>query len=304
MQDACICYLIQSSKKSVNKLIKSLKFLKKNFLNQFPYPVILFIEDDFRNEWKEIIRNSTGISCRFENVTFSIPDHVQKKDVIQHIKKYGFPIGYRHMCQFFSKGIYEHPALEEFKWYWRLDDDSFILDRIQYDVFSFMKEKNYLYGYNKIYNDSIWCTTTLWEKVESYINKYSIKPYFLNKFIKNGIWDRSLYYTNFEISCLDFWKSEQYKKFIDHLDQSGGIYFYRWGDAPIHLLAVSIFLQEKQVHKFDDIAYIHLPFIHLANSRNVSTYMNALPFFVRMCIESILQKLRIYKFLKKLYRSL
>jgi alpha 1,2-mannosyltransferase len=33
----------------------------------------------------------------------------------------------------------------------------------------------------------------------------------------------------------------------------------RWGDAPVHSIAVSLFLRKEQTHFFDDIGYRHEP---------------------------------------------
>ena len=49
--------------------------------------------------------------------------------------------------------------------------------------------------------------------------------------------------------------------FIIHQEKSGGIYFNRWGDAPLHTIGVSLLLQKKDLHAFTDIGYRHLPFI-------------------------------------------
>jgi hypothetical protein len=42
---------------------------------------------------------------------------------------------------------------------------------------------------------------------------------------------------------------------------AGGIYYHRWGDAPIRTIGVSLFVNESEVHQFTDVAYTHLPFI-------------------------------------------
>ena len=76
-------------------------------------------------------------------------------------------------------------------------------------------------------------------------------------FFENGKWNMKIYYTNFEISKLSFWRSHEYMNFFDYLDGLGGIYKYRWGDAPIHTLALSIFLPDTKIHCFKDISYKH-----------------------------------------------
>ena len=38
----------------------------------------------------------------------------------------------------------------------------------------------------------------------------------------------SIVWSNFEIGDLNFWRSEAYMKFFEHLDEAGGFYYERW----------------------------------------------------------------------------
>jgi alpha 1,2-mannosyltransferase len=73
----------------------------------------------------------------------------------------------------------------------------------------------------------------------------------------SGEWDGSFYYTNFEVSSTSFWRSEAYSQLFRALDDTGGFYLMRWGDAPVHLLAVSLFLPPHQVLRLEKIPYWH-----------------------------------------------
>jgi hypothetical protein len=42
------------------------------------------------------------------------------------------------------------------------------------------------------------------------------------------------------------------------LDKRGGFFYERWGDAPVHSLAVGMFLKEEELHYFGDIGYRHI----------------------------------------------
>jgi hypothetical protein len=44
--------------------------------------------------------------------------------------------------------------------------------------------------------------------------------------------------------------------------QAGGFYIERWGDAPVHSLALAMFAEPEQLHQFEDIGYSHPPFQH------------------------------------------
>ena len=61
------------------------------------------------------------------------------------------------------------------------------------------------------------------------------------------------FWSNFEIADFSFFRSRQYTDYFTHLDLAGGFFMERWGDAPVHSLAVAAFLQPKQVHYFGGI---------------------------------------------------
>jgi len=77
-----------------------------------------------------------------------------------------------------------------------------------------MEKQGFIYGYLETnIKDAPKFVIGLWDLTKAFIQKNNIQPKFLNKYLdKNGEWDRSLFYTNFEISKLDFWRSEGYMK--------------------------------------------------------------------------------------------
>jgi hypothetical protein len=56
---------------------------------------------------------------------------------------------------------------------------------------------------------------------------------------------------------MDLWRSPEYLDYFDYLDKWGGFAYERWGDAPVHSLAVGLFLRKDEVHFFDDVGYRH-----------------------------------------------
>lgn len=65
------------------------------------------------------------------------------------------------------------------------------------------------------------------------------------------------FYSNFEVGSLAFFRSEEHRAYFEHLDRTGGFYYERFGDAPIHTLSVSLFLPKSRVWYFRDIGYAH-----------------------------------------------
>lgn len=299
---AAIVYLARSRSKDINDLKHSLSLLDVNFNDKFNYPVIIFHEDINESLMKSI-RKATHSNLQFEKVIFEIPEFLNKEEIPEfiYVDGFEFSIGYRHMCRFFSGIIFQHAALNQYDYFWRLDTDSFLLDKIDYDVFQFMEKNNYIYGYIHIIKDEPDAVKSLWDITEKYIKDNKIEPTFLQRFISDGIWDRSYYYTNFEISKLDFWRSDEFMSYFNYLDKAGGIYKYRWGDAPIHLLAISMFVPENQVHKFSDIAYQHQSFVN--NYSIDSDKFNLISKLKQNIITSVLKISGSFKRRSKLYRK-
>ena len=97
----------------------------------------------------------------------------------------GFGLGYRHMCRFFSGEIFKHPILQNYQYVWRLDTDSFILQKIDYNVFDRMKSNDSLYGYINIQHDHIKMLINLWETCEEYFNSTFLLDSDLSSFSEN-----------------------------------------------------------------------------------------------------------------------
>jgi hypothetical protein len=153
--------------------------------------------------------------------------------------------------------VYEQPILFGLDYVWRLDDDSYLLDDVPYDVFRFMRERQLIYGYNHISWDEFRCIHGLWPAVTTYVKNNSIATEFFKE------WSAPrMYYNNFEVSALSLWRSTSYQAYIEYIDSLGGFYYHRWGDAPVKTLAVSMFVPRNRTHQFSDISYTHQNFHH------------------------------------------
>jgi alpha 1,2-mannosyltransferase len=99
--------------------------------------------------------------------------------------------------------------------------------------------------------------------LKEYFSDTLLGEVFLNPF--SGQFNLCHFWSNFEISSLSFFRSEEYLHFFSYLDSLGGIYYERWGDALIHSLALGIFMKKEEVHYFEDIGYRHEPFENCPN---------------------------------------
>lgn len=264
---AVITYLIGRKREHWLDLLDSLRSLALHLLARWPYPVVIFHEGLSAEDMERLRQIYPQLSFHRLDKSFLFPpNHVNLSHVPKIIGGHA-SVGYRHMCRFFSGSMFNYPLLAQYEWWMRMDSDSFLLGDVQVDPFARMRDNGYVYGYMALGREDDYLTTGLWAAAHAYMKKAGIdQPTpLLSKFLddETGDWDRSYFYTNFEIGHLPFFRSEAYQSFFRHLDKEGGFYYYRWGDAPIRLLGVALHSEPGSVFRFGDIPYSHKVYVLL-----------------------------------------
>ncbi|CEP61365.1 glycosyltransferase family 15 protein LALA0_S03e01222g [Lachancea lanzarotensis] len=70
------------------------------------------------------------------------------------------------------------------------------------------------------------------------------------------------FWSNFEIARVDLFSTGLYADYFAYLEESGGFWAERWGDAPVHTLGLAMMLNVDDVHYFRDIGYQHSTVVH------------------------------------------
>ncbi|SCW01940.1 LAFE_0E10616g1_1 [Lachancea fermentati] len=70
------------------------------------------------------------------------------------------------------------------------------------------------------------------------------------------------FWSNFEIARVDVFNNDLYNAYFQYLEESGGFWAERWGDAPVHSLGLALSLNLEDVHYFRDIGYQHSTLAH------------------------------------------
>lgn len=257
---------------------KALRNFEQKFNAKFGYPYVFLNDVPFTDVFKSGIEqlNLVG-SSQFGHIPtehWSYPSwidrekarlsrvNLQKKKVI-----YGGLESYRHMCRFNSGFFYRQDLILTYDYYWRIEPDVEFLCDIDYDPFLYMQEHKKIYGFTITLGEIHATIPSLWNTTRDFIRKNpslvdakrNMLKFFMNP---NGSYNLCHFWSNFEIADLRFYRSEAYSRYFDYLDRSGGFFYERWGDAPVHSLAVGMFLDRSQVHFFNDIGYRHPPFMH------------------------------------------
>ncbi|EGN94535.1 glycosyltransferase family 15 protein [Serpula lacrymans var. lacrymans S7.3] len=253
------------------------------FNNKFRYPWVLLNEEPFTDDFKRRVSIVTDAPVSFGLIPH---DHWFQPDWIDESKAalgrykltrqriiYGGSVSYRNMCRFNSGFFYRHELLKQYQWYWRVEPDVSYFCDLDYDPFLFMQDNNKLYGFTISLLEWAPTIATLWGTVKDFIaqNPQYVAEGNAMQFLSDDAGDTynlCHFWSNFEIANMDFWRGEAYSKYFEYLEAKGGFYYERWGDAPIHSIAVSLFAKKDQIHFFKDIGYRHSPFQHCPQGSN------------------------------------
>jgi len=241
---------------SLKRLPKMLSSLDLHFNDRYGYPVVLFTEKVSEAQKNEI-RRLTRSRLVFHDVEFSLPASLDLARVRNQTEcsTATSTVGYRHMCRFNAATAHDLLSEMGYKWHWRMDDDSRLTGDIGYDIFRFMAQNKMQYGFINTVQDSPPCVKGLWEAAETFRKDLNLTGTFFDEWPAGQV-----FYNNFEISHTSLWQSTVYTKWFAEVERLGGIYYTRWGDAPIKSIGVSLVVPPEHVHRFSDVGYTHLPF--------------------------------------------
>lgn len=268
---------------------QSIMEVEYRFNRKFNYPWIFLNDVPFTAEFKQGVRKMTRAPVYFGLVPkehWSYPSWIDQNKAAAAREKmgqdgiiYGDSESYRHMCRFQSGFFFEHPLTYQLgiEYYWRVEPDIHIWCDIDYDPFVFMQLNNKAYGFTMSLHEYDATIPTLWKETMSFVQQH---PEYLPKDnaqrfltdqddLQGANYNLCHFWSNFEIGDIRFFRSRQYKDYFNHLDKAGGFFYERWGDAPVHSIAASLFLNRSQLYHFDDIGYYHAPWGHCPTNRKL-----------------------------------
>lgn len=269
-EDSVIFILCRNEDKS--EIIKTLRNFEKVFNKKYRYPYV-FLND---KDWEENFKNEVAVAIGRDNaITFSKiapEDWNPSTPVTEEMKNnwksmagvpYYDSVSYRNMCRFFSRKFYKHPAVMKYKYYWRIEPGVTFENEIEYDPFEYMEKHQLKYGFTITILEFMNTIPTLWPTTKEFMNNNNINRSSMGfMFDDNDNYNGCHFWSNFEIGSFEFLRSSNYNKYVDFLEKKNGFYLERWGDAPVHSLAVALFLDKSKVHFFEDIGYTHPPYTH------------------------------------------
>ncbi|KAI8059123.1 glycosyltransferase family 15 protein [Gongronella butleri] len=268
-------FVILAKNDNLEGIRSSIFQMEQRFNRKFNYPYVFLNDAEFTDEFKEWTSSLTKAKTFYGRVPkehWGYPDFIDQKkakecreDMAARNIIYGGSESYRHMCRFQSGFFFRHPLLAEYEYYWRIEPDINYYCDIDYDVFQMMKDNDYKYGWTISLTDYKATLPTLWSTVQKFFQdnpSYLASNNLYQWLLDDGEFNACHFWSNFEIGSLDFLRSKKYMDYFTALDRTGGFFYERWGDAPVHSIAVAMMLPKEKIHFFNDIGYYHGPITH------------------------------------------
>lgn len=271
----------------------SMRSLEDRFNRDYKYPWVFLndvpFDEDFIEQTSQMASGETFYELIPEE-DWNPPPHIDLNKLQKNIDNsanviYGFSKSYRNMCHFNSGFFYKQKRLLDYEWYFRVEPDVEYMCDFLYDPFTLMRTLNKTYGFVLTIPEYINTVPTLWSTVKDFMKEYPqyIHPnsaidfittndtdvFFNTHAISNSEYNLCHFWSNFEIGNLNFFRGEAYELYFNYLDKAGGFYYERWGDAPVHSIALSLLIDKDEIHHFEDIGYYHAPYMSCPQSRDI-----------------------------------
>ncbi|KAJ4388745.1 putative mannosyltransferase ktr4 [Gnomoniopsis smithogilvyi] len=250
-------------------MLQAMGDLERTWNHKFNYPWTFFNDQPFTEEFKKKTSAQTNAQTFYEIIPkehWDMPSWINEELFQESVKilkeqdiQYADKKSYHQMCRWNSGLFYKHPALANTQYYWRVEPKT--------------------YGFTINLYDAPESIPTLWPETSKFLahhpeyqHENSAYNWLVDKSRRPDHYDKANgystchFWSNFEIGDMNFWRSQTYEDYFNHLDRAGGFFYERWGDAPVHSIALGLFEDKNRIHWFRDIGYQHIPFFNCPNS--------------------------------------
>ncbi|KAI5897365.1 glycosyltransferase family 15 protein [Schizophyllum commune H4-8] len=274
-ENATLVFLARNS--DLDEVKTSVERMERRYNNHNRYPWVFLNEQPFTEEFMETVSNLTEAKISFGLIPpehWYQPEWIDEDRAAQGRQKmheqniiYAESVPYRNMCRFNSGFFFKHELLQQYKYYWRVEPNVDYFCDLAYDPFTYMRENDKIYGWTISFYEWEPTIPTLWKTTKEFMKEHPeyVHPDNAMRYLSDDggkTYNLCHFWSNFEIADMDFWRSPAYQAYFAFLESRGGFYYERWGDAPVHSIAVALFAPKTAIHFFRDIGYRHEPFQH------------------------------------------
>lgn len=274
--------LVASSRSDAAHVAPTIHSYQQRYNNRFHHDWVIISQrgtlKEYRDTIREIAKGSTVKFIELKNLGsfLTFPEDVDTNKVrkLRRETALGQPwrrlynsLSSRHFTRFGAGHFYNFDNIWlAYQYYWRVPVGATLGCDVTYDVFQHMEDNGLKYGFLLLRNDPQVMYPTFLSKVQQYVedanNQMQPSPR-KNNFqflIESGEVNEDLSWkargchfdADSEIGSIDFFQSEQYKHYFNHIDGLNGIYYETWRESAIKTAAVSLFLLSSEV-KFMDL---------------------------------------------------
>ena len=101
----------------------------------------------------------------------------------------------------------------------------------------------------------------LWPLFQEFLNDRNLTPsaaFRKAQISSSGSYSPAIVFTNFAIANVSVFRDHPLiQAWLHEVDDNGGIYRSRWGDAPLHTLALTQFIERKHIARLRYFGYFH-----------------------------------------------
>ena len=233
----------------------SMDALQQYWKPQNSYPLVLCHEGWLPEDMQNIRNRWPLLDIEFLNVESVFRKHSGDAVIAEGDRLH--TLNYRKMCEFWTNGFLNIPGLKKYRYIFRLDDDTCLLNRVPIDVFDLMYRKKASYAFKMILRDHPHYVEGLNEFGANYLS--SMKKNYSNEALTNWVGKQSLvshspfgsaplapqqpvwcFSTNLEFIDTTRFRKEDISDFNAKILMSKKIYTTRWGDAPLRYNVLSM----------------------------------------------------------------
>ena len=255
--------------KSYDTLISRNNLIYNNIIlkSTMSYDMVIFHEGNITDDQQQYVQSKTKYPLLFRNVkkyanqsAFNDSRNQINNELCPPTElSTTFPLGYKHMCHFWSIDFYEY--LSDYRYVLRIDEDCFV-DRIDPKVLEDVVSQEVKFAVPLICDslDHPHVIVGLDNLLFSFLKENQLElPISYNEIRSPN--------TNFMILDMDYFRNNQLVQgFLSEIDRCHGIYSNRWGDAPIWGIILYA-LAGTDFYEMSDVGYLHGSHNHYVNPK-------------------------------------
>ncbi len=254
-----------------------LKTMHEFWNKRYDYPVYVhYFDDIYDNEdYRSWLRSNVSENIHFISVPYATPSFLDEKELfynrtnIPYVRG-GFTVkrkGYLHMSNFYNN-LYKYPEtkLHNHDYMLSVDDESIFLKEVPYDFFEVLSGmEDEMAGAIKVtyphikkpHEGNFQTRIGMMDHVADYVEKFNLehKCEFIKNIVKKR--DEKYFHENFIFSDsyvfkMKLFETEEWKQWNKFLNESGGVYKFRWGDHELNSLFYHVHYG-RHVHDFKTV---------------------------------------------------